>query len=82
MTPQERLARIDAELAADDQVPQLDTLGIPEAALAEAVATPKKYRLLAEGDSWFDYPLGKDVLDYLTTSLSTGSQSSLGPVRH
>jgi lysophospholipase L1-like esterase len=65
MTPQERLARINAELSADDQVPQLDTLGIPEAALAEAAATPKKYRLLAEGDSWFDYPLGKDVLDYL-----------------
>jgi hypothetical protein len=54
MTPQERLARINAELATDDQIPPLDATG-----------PAKKYRLLAEGDSWFDYPLGKDVLDYL-----------------
>jgi hypothetical protein len=65
MTPQERLARIDAELAADGQMPPLDNLGIPTAAVAAAAATAKKYKLLAEGDSWFDYPIGRDVLDYL-----------------
>jgi hypothetical protein len=65
MTPQERLARINAELAADDQMPSLESLGISSAALAEATASPKKFRLLADGDSWFDYPLGKDILDYL-----------------
>jgi hypothetical protein len=63
MTPQERLARINAELAADDQMPSLESLGISSAALAEATASPKKFRLLADGDSWFDYPLGKDILD-------------------
>ena len=71
MTPQERLARIDAELAADEQLPPLENLGIPTAAVAEATATAKKYRLLAEGDSWFDYPIGRDVLDYLHDTLST-----------
>ena len=65
MTPQERLARINAELAADDEMPLLDSLGISTAAVADAAATEKKYQLLADGDSWFDYPLGKDVLDYL-----------------
>jgi hypothetical protein len=64
MTPQERLARINAELAADDQMPPLDSLGISIDAVA-AASTEKKYQLLADGDSWFDYPLGKDVLDYL-----------------
>ncbi len=65
MTTQERLARINAELAADDQMPPLDSLGISTAAVADAAATGRKYELLADGDSWFDYPLGKDVLDYL-----------------
>jgi hypothetical protein len=65
MTPQERLARIDAELAADNQLPSLDHLGIPTISVAEAATTSKKYRLLADGDSWFDYPIGRDVLDYL-----------------
>lgn len=65
MTPQERLARIDAELAADDQIPSLEGFGISAAALADSVSPARKFRLLADGDSWFDYPLGKDVLDYL-----------------
>lgn len=65
MTPQERLARINAELATDDQMPPLTDFGISATALADAVAPARKFRLLADGDSWFDYPLGKDVLDYL-----------------
>ena len=43
------------EMAATFTLPQLATIAPPA----------KKYRLLAEGDSWFDYPLGQDVLDYL-----------------
>jgi hypothetical protein len=46
-------------------MPPLDRLGVSSTAVAAAAATAKKYRLLADGDSWFDYPLGKDVLDYL-----------------
>lgn len=65
MTPQERLARIDAELASDDHMPSLTDFGISATALADSAAPAQKFRLLAEGDSWFDYPLGKDVLDYL-----------------
>jgi hypothetical protein len=65
MTPQERLARIDAELASEDQMPSLDHMDISATALADARAPDRKFRLLADGDSWFDYPLGKDVLDYL-----------------
>lgn len=42
-------------MAATFTLPQLATIAPPA----------KKYRLLAEGDSWFDYPLGQDVLDYL-----------------
>ena len=45
MTPEERLARINAELAADDQMPSLESFGISSAALAEATASPKKFRL-------------------------------------
>jgi lysophospholipase L1-like esterase len=56
MTPKERLGRIDLELKADQK---LRKRALPSA------APRKKYELLAEGDSWFDYPLGKDVLDCL-----------------
>lgn len=65
MTPQERLNRIDAEIAADDHFPPLASLGFSPEAFAAAAAPVKKFRLLADGDSWFDYPLGKDVLDHL-----------------
>jgi hypothetical protein len=64
MTPEERLARIDAEIAADNQMPSLEVLAAA-AAVGPAAAPGRKYKLLAEGDSWFDYPLGRDVLDYL-----------------
>ena len=30
-----------------------------------AVSYPKDLTIVAEGDSWFDYPLKKDVIDYL-----------------
>lgn len=46
-------------------MPSLERLGISTTALADATGSSKKFRLLAEGDSWFDYPLGKDVLDFL-----------------
>ena len=26
---------------------------------------PKELLIVAEGDSWFDYPLKKDIIDYL-----------------
>lgn len=68
MTAKERLARIDAEIAADAEMPALEPFGISAAAVADAAATPKKFRLLADGDSWFDYPLGKDILDYLNNN--------------
>ena len=64
MTPAERLKRIDKELAAQavGPTPEMRTAF----ALPELGAAPgKKYKLLADGDSWFDYPLGQDVLDYL-----------------
>ena len=64
MTPKQRLVRIDAELAAQQAPPApeaLHAVGLPELAAAPG----KKYKLLADGDSWFDYPLGQDVLDYL-----------------
>jgi hypothetical protein len=64
MTPTERLARIDAEIAAQQAVPAQKMMA--EFALPKLKAAPaKKYKLLADGDSWFDYPLGQDVLDYL-----------------
>jgi hypothetical protein len=28
-------------------------------------STPQNIKIVAEGDSWFDYPLNKDVVDYL-----------------
>lgn len=65
MTPRERLDRINQEIAADDQMPSLTTLGISDAAVAAAAGNARKFKVLADGDSWFDYPLGKDVLDYL-----------------
>src|SRR6266480_2165726 len=64
MTPTERLKRIDKELAAQTIGPTPETRTAFE--LPELGAAPgKKYKLLADGDSWFDYPLGQDVLDYL-----------------
>jgi hypothetical protein len=64
MTPTERLARIDAEIAAQREAPPFEmAAGVR---LSKMAAAPgKKYNLLADGDSWFDYPLGQDVLDYL-----------------
>lgn len=62
MSPEERLARIDAELAAGLEMP----VDLPDVSTRGAARAPgRKFRLLADGDSWFDYPLGKDVLDYL-----------------
>ena len=46
-------------------MPPLDSFGISATALADAAAAARKFRILADGDSWFDYPIGKDVLDYL-----------------
>jgi hypothetical protein len=65
MTPQERLDRIDQELANDKVMPPLENFGISNAALEGAAGNVRKFKLLADGDSWFDYPIGKDVLDYL-----------------
>ena len=66
MTSEERLRRIDQELAAQ-QITSVEKMaaasGLPQ--LKAAAPPSKKYRLLADGDSWFDYPLGQDVLDYL-----------------
>ena len=28
-------------------------------------ATSKNIKIVAEGDSWFDYPLSKDIIDWL-----------------
>src|SRR5262245_17877114 len=62
MSPQDRLVRINAEIAAD----QLLTISNErEFGLAPAAPPARKFRLLADGDSWFDYPLGKDVLAVL-----------------
>jgi hypothetical protein len=66
MTPAERLHRIDQELAALQVISPQEmaaTFTLPQ--LATIAPPAKKYRLLADGDSWFDYPLGQDVLDYL-----------------
>jgi hypothetical protein len=60
MTPQERLDRIDAEIAAGETIPSA-----PSLAAARAADPNRKFRLLADGDSWFDYPLGRDILDVL-----------------
>lgn len=67
MTPEERLARIDAEITAAQNVFPTEPVGGVSlaAAAATAASASQKFRLLADGDSWFDYPLGQDVLDYL-----------------
>lgn len=33
--------------------------------LIRAADTPKSIKIVAEGDSWFDYPLSKDIIDWL-----------------
>ncbi len=62
MTPAQRLARIDLELTATFSAPAFATRRYLRAAAAPSA---RKFKLLADGDSWFDYPLGRDVLDYL-----------------
>ncbi len=37
----------------------------PAALLAAPVAGHRRFKLLAQGDSWFDYPLGTDLIDCL-----------------
>lgn len=66
-TARERLERnVAAErmerLAAYEQ--QLEQLKSASAAL-KGGKKPPILRILAEGDSWFDYPLGKDVIEVL-----------------
>lgn len=40
-------------------------LAEPHPMLFAAAIQPQQYRLLAQGDSWFDYLPGKDLIDYL-----------------
>lgn len=40
----------------------------PPAAVAPMVAAPvarRSFKMVAQGDSWFDYPIGKDIIDCL-----------------
>src|SRR3954463_3702362 len=64
MSPAERLSRIDAELAALHAAPTFVSRQARRGLMA-AAAPARKFQLLADGDSWFDYPLGRDILDYL-----------------
>jgi lysophospholipase L1-like esterase len=76
-TPQDRLAKIQAEIstrkdlldelsgqrrAARSLPPRLTTV---HPLLMAAGLSPKTYNLVAQGDSWFDYPPGWDLIDHL-----------------
>ncbi len=77
MTPTERLAKVEARITSTKNT--LDTLHTrrlairstppPQAEvhpmLATAGLTPKTYKLVAQGDSWFDYPPSWDLIDWL-----------------
>src|SRR5215831_7064903 len=77
MTATERLAKIENEIAAKKGT--LEALHTARMAarstpprltavhplLAAANLTPKVYKLVAQGDSWFDYPVSWDLIDWL-----------------
>lgn len=73
MTPQEHLAKIESEINSNPAL--LDALHIERKAartlpppqtdihplLLEENLSPKNYTLVAQGDSWFDYPTSWDL---------------------
>lgn len=62
MTPLEEVQRIKAELWAEDYVPE----SLAGQSKSKVKATLNSLPVIvAEGDSWFDYPVGIDVLDQL-----------------
>lgn len=80
ITPQERLARLEKQIsenkdrldllyserqAARSAPPRLTTV---HPMLAMNALTPKTYRLVTQGDSWFDYPPSWDLIDWLSNS--------------
>ncbi len=79
MTPQERLAKIETEIGNSQD--RLDALHNERVAarslparltevhptLLAANLQPKTYRLVAQGDSWFDYPTSWDLIDWLSS---------------
>lgn len=78
MTPQDRLAKIEEQIAASkDRLDLLHTerqasrtlptrLTAVHPMLAMASLAPKTYSLVAQGDSWFDYPPSWDLIDWLS----------------
>jgi lysophospholipase L1-like esterase len=79
-TTQARLAKINAELSSQQNLlNELDQrrkaarssparLIATHPMLALAGLMPKTYNLVAQGDSWFDYPPGWDLIDWLKHS--------------
>ena len=61
MTEEEQLQREKAEIWSPDYVPP----ALQEQADGGAAILSKLPKVVAEGDSWFDYLPGKDVLDWL-----------------
>lgn len=76
-TPQDRLAKIQADISAQRDL--LDELSEQRRAartvpprltavhplLMAAGLSPRTYKLVAQGDSWFDYPVGWDLIGWL-----------------
>lgn len=77
MTPQDRLKEIESEIAnSRDRLDLLhqerkaartlpDRLTTVHPMLVSAKMAPKTYSLVAQGDSWFDYPPSWDLIDWL-----------------
>jgi lysophospholipase L1-like esterase len=77
MTPAERLAGIEGDIAKNQT--RLNALHAERKAartlppplttvhpmLLTAALSPKNYKLVAQGDSWFDYPTSWDLIDWL-----------------
>ncbi len=80
MTPQERLGKLKLQIAANrDRLELLESerqaarmapprLTAAHPMLAFKSLAPKTYRLVSQGDSWFDYPPSWDLIDWLRSA--------------
>jgi lysophospholipase L1-like esterase len=80
MNPQQRLAKIQSDISTQkgllDKLAQVrgasrslpQRLTTPHQMLLTAGLAPKSYKLVAQGDSWFDYLPGWDLIDWLKSA--------------
>lgn len=47
------------------ETPRYAAIQAPTSTIANLLSTHRSFNLLAQGDSWFDYPPGKDIIDCL-----------------